>query len=60
MTATMLGFSGRLLLSTELINDKKHTWIYNILNDIEPNHCEESAFGEGAYCRISDKKMGIK
>lgn len=60
MTAAMLGFSGQLLLSTEVLNYNKLRWLHLILNELEPNHCEDSAFGEGAYCRISDKKMGIK
>lgn len=54
----MLGFSGRVTLSTECIHAMR--WMKNILNEIENNHCEESAFTEGAYCRIKDKKLGIK
>lgn len=58
MCAAMLGFSGRVTLSTECIHAMR--WMKNILNEIENNHCEESAFTEGAYCRIKDKKLGIK
>jgi len=58
MCAAMLGFSGRLTLSSECTHEMK--WMRNMLNEIEENHCEESAFSEGAYCRISDRKLGHK
>ena len=55
LCAAMLGFSGRQMLSTEIIHAPHFTWMYNMLNEIEENHCEESAYEEGAYCRLSDK-----
>lgn len=58
MCAAMLGFSGRVTLSTECID--KMRWLYKILNIIEQNHCEDSAITEHAYCRLSDKKIGHK
>lgn len=65
LCAAMLGFSGRQMLSTELTHDTRLAWMYNLLNEIEPGHCEESAYEEGAYCRLSDKpesyrKLGCK
>jgi len=58
MCAALLGFSGRLTLSTEVTHEMR--WVYKMLNEIEENHCEESAYNEGAYCRISDRKLGHK
>jgi hypothetical protein len=58
MCAAMLGYSGRVTLSTECIHSAN--WLYLILNEIEDNHCEDSAFIEGAYCRLSDHQLGDK
>lgn len=58
MCAAMLGFSGRVTLSTEC-NHAMH-WMHDILNEIEPNHCEEAAYTEGAYCKLSDRTIGYK
>lgn len=55
LCASLLGFSGRQMLSTELAHDTRLQWMHDWLNEIEPNHCEESACEEGAYCRLSDK-----
>ena len=60
MLAAMLCYSGRQMLSTELAHDERLKWMHDMLNDIEPNHCEESAYEEGAYCRLSDRKIGHK
>jgi hypothetical protein len=60
LAATMLGFSGRAMLSTELAHEPRMTWMRDWLNEIEPGHCLDSAFTEGAYCRLSDRTIGIK
>jgi hypothetical protein len=60
MCAAMLGFSGRVTLSTECNHAMRYFWLHNVLNDIEENHCEDSAYGEGAYCRLSDRQLGDK
>lgn len=58
LCAALLGFSGRQMLSTELAHDGRFRWMRNMLNEIEENHCEESAYEEGAYCRLSDRRLG--
>lgn len=58
LCAAMLGFSGRLLLSTELSHAPQFRWIHDALEEIDPQHCERSAYSEGAYCRLSDHKLG--
>jgi hypothetical protein len=55
LCAAMLGFSGRQMISTELIHATHLEWMRNILDDIAHRHCEESAYEEGAYCRLSEK-----
>jgi hypothetical protein len=60
LCAAMLGFSGRLMLSTELANEPRLHWMYYLLNEIETNHCEESVYEEGAYCRLYDRRLGVK
>lgn len=60
LCAAMLGFSGRHMLSTELTYSTYLVWMRNLLNEIQPNHCEDSAYEEGAYCKISDRKIGIR
>lgn len=58
MCAAMLGFSGRVTLSTECLH--KLRWLHDALNFIDTNHCEETAINEGAYCRLSDRQLGEK
>jgi len=58
LIAAMLGFSGRFTLSAELADHSEYQWLRDILNTVEPNHCELEAFSEGAYCRISDHQRG--
>jgi len=58
MCAALLGFSGRQMLSTELIYQKRMLWMKNILDEIEPQHCENSAIDEGAYSRLKDRSTG--
>lgn len=65
LCAAMLGFSGRQMLSTELTHDTRLAWMHDLLEEIQPGHCEQSAYEEGAYCRLSDKpdsyhKLGCK
>lgn len=60
LCAAMLGYSGRQMLSTEVAHDKRFKWMYDMLNEIEPNHCEESNYEEGAYCRLKDRTIGYK
>ena len=60
LCASMLGFSGRHMLSTELTYCQNLRWMHRMLNEIEDRHCEESAFEEGAYCRLSDRRIGNK
>lgn len=58
LIAAMLGYSGRFTLSAELADHSSHQWLRDILNLVEPNHCEIEAMEEGAYCRISDHQRG--
>lgn len=60
MDAAILGFSGRHMLSTELNYSEHLKWMRNFLEIIEPNHCVESAYEEGAYCSLKDRKLGRK
>lgn len=60
MMAAMLGFSGRFMLSTECAHAPCLLKLRNALDWLEENHCVESAIGEGAYCRLSDRKIGYK
>lgn len=60
LCASMLGFSGRHMLSTELTYCQQYGWMRRILDEIQDRHCEESAFEEGAYCRLSDRKIGTR
>jgi len=60
LMAALLGFSGRVTLSAELSHSDRYPWLRDSLNRIQPNHCEESAYSEGAYCRISDHTLGDK
>jgi len=60
MDAALLGFSGRQMLSTELIYETRLIWIRKALDEVEPNHCAESAYDEGAYCRLKDHTPGSK
>lgn len=60
MTAAELGFSGRFMLSTECAHAPCLQRLRDILNEIEENHCESSAYEEGVYCKISDHTIGYK
>jgi hypothetical protein len=60
LMAAMFGFSGHHMLSTECAHATEYTWLRDLLNMIEPNHCAESAYNEGAYCRLSDRTIGRK
>jgi len=60
MCASLLGFTGRHMLSTELIHENRLLWMKNALDEIQHKHCEESAVEEGAYCRIKDRRLGDK
>lgn len=60
LCAALLGFTGRQMLSTELIHETRLIWMKKALDEIEPGHCEESAIEEGAYCRLKDHRTGYK
>jgi hypothetical protein len=60
MCAALLGFTGRQMLSTELIQGTRLIWMREELDEIQPRHCEESAYEEGAYCRLTDHQIGTK
>lgn len=61
MLAAILGFSGRHTLSAEVAAHPDWKWMHDILNEVQPNHCEEQAFEEHLYCRLSDhKELGDK
>lgn len=60
LMAAQLGFSGRFTLSTECAHERCYRWMHDMLNEIDENHCEESMYTEGAYCRLSDRKIGYK
>ena len=60
MCAALLGFSGRVTLSAELTHSTRYTWLREALDHIIPNHCERSAYSEGAYCKLSDRTLGHK
>lgn len=60
MMAALLGFSGRITLSTECVHSLKHHRMHDMLNEIEPLHCECSAVEEASYCRLSDRRLGDK
>lgn len=58
LIAAILGFSGKLMLSTELSYNNRLSWMRRGLDEIEPGHCTNSAYSEGAYCRLKDHTMG--
>lgn len=60
MLASLLGFSGHCALSAELVYCARFKWMRNMLDSIDENHCEISAYTEGAYCRLSDRRIGSK
>lgn len=60
MLAALLGYSGRFMLSTECAHAPCLLKLRNALDWLEENHCADSAYNEGAYCRISDHKIGHK
>ena len=60
MIAALLGFSGRHTLSVEVAYARDYQWLHDTLNAVEAGHCENEAFEEGAYCRISDHQRGDK
>ena len=60
LCAALLGFSGRHMLSTELSHNERLKWMHDMLEEIDPNHCVESAYEEGAYCRLKDRTIGYK
>ena len=55
LCGAMLGFSGRQMISTELTHASRLMWMREVIDIIDPHHCEESAYEEGAYCRLSDR-----
>lgn len=60
MMAALLGFSGRFMLSTECAHAPCLLKLRNVLDWLEANHCVDSMVNEGAYCRLSDRKIGYK
>ena len=60
MAAAECGYSGRFMLSTEAAHAPCLKKLHDVLNWLDDGHCESSAFSEGAYCRISDHKLGYK
>ena len=56
------GGSGRWTLSVECAHEKRnrHRAIKAAIDEIDPNHCTDSMNSEGAYCRITDRKWGVK
>jgi hypothetical protein len=60
LMAAMLGYSGRFMLSTECAHAPCLLKLRNVLDWLEADHCASSAYNEGAYCRLSDKKIGYK
>lgn len=60
MDAAILGFSGRHMLSTELNYSDRLKWIKKCLYIIDKKHCEEAAYDEGVYCRLTDRTLGKK
>jgi hypothetical protein len=60
MLAAVLGYSGRFMLSTECAHAPCLAKLRDVLDWLEENHCAKSAYGEGAYCRLSDHKIGHK
>lgn len=60
MCAAMLGFSGRNMLSSECAHDARYQWMRRALDEIEDNHCMESAYEEGMYCSIRDHTLRSK
>lgn len=62
MMAAMFGFSGRFTLSAECAYAERKTFkiLHDMLNDIQPEHCEKAALHESMYCRISDHTFGDK
>jgi hypothetical protein len=60
MCAAELGFSGRAMLSTELVFTSRLGWVRRGLDECEENHCLKSVYVEGPYCRLSDREIRAK
>lgn len=60
MCAAELGFSGRAMLSTELVFSTRLSWMRKGLDECETDHCIKSVYAEGPYCRLSDRKVRSK
>ena len=60
MCAAELGFSGRVMLSTELVYSTRLEWMRKALDECESDHCVKSAYSEGPYCRLSDREVRAK
>lgn len=60
LVAAELGFSGLLLLSTELAYTDKYKFLRSGIAIIDEQHCADSAYTEGAYCRLKDHSIRVK
>ena len=63
LCAAQLGYSGRVMLSTELVYSTRLQWMRKALDEIDQNgdkHCIESAWTEGPYSRLSDRQIRAK
>jgi len=45
--AALLGYSGRYTTSAELAVSDRHQWLRNLVDKLEPGHCEKEARKEG-------------
>ena len=63
LCAAQLGYSGRMMLSTELVFSSRLQWMRKSLDEIDQNgdgHCLECVYTEGPYSRLSDKQLRCK
>lgn len=60
LCAAELGFSGRVMLSTELVYSSRLQWMRKGLDECEPDHCLKSVYVESPYCRLSDNQIRCK
>lgn len=64
LCAAMFGFSGRMMLSTEVYFDGRFQWLRKMLDAIDSSggvgHCLKSVYAENPYSRISDHQLRAK
>jgi len=60
LCAAELGYSGRVMLSTELVYSTRLQWMRKALDECETDHCVNSAHLESPYCRLSDRQLRAK